>query len=207
MRWLLPGAFVFGGVLCGLLGLTAGINFNPQATVRFVPDWGSLGDWVSGIGALLAVAMSLHLVRRSEAQQRERERELIEIEQWGSDFFCSVRVISKGFFPCTIKAVFFFGLDGPDGSAVQLGHNMAEDGRICLPKRLECREDIQFAWRIDKMADLLNHLSFLRLNSMSDLGIKVVTVTGEVIVPISAELSDFLIGAARAEKINFRFGD
>lgn len=207
MMWLKVGAFILGCLLCGLLGLTAGVNFNPQSSVRFIPDWGSLGDWVSGIGALLAVAMSLYLVRRNEEQQCEREREKLEVEQWAEGLFCSVRVISKGFFPCTVKAVFFYGSDGPNGSAVQLAPHMAEEGRISLPMRIECREDIQFAWRVDKMASLLNALSFLRLNSMEDLGIKVVTVTGELIVPISAELSDYLIGAARSEGIKFRFGE
>ncbi|MCP1506832.1 hypothetical protein J2Y83_002805 [Pseudomonas marginalis] len=55
MNWLMGFGAIFLCVACGLLGLTAGINLNPQSTVRFVPDWGSLADWVSGIGALSAV--------------------------------------------------------------------------------------------------------------------------------------------------------
>lgn len=204
LRWF---GVIAACAVCGLLGLTAGINFNPDSTVRYVPNWGSLGDWVSGIGALLAVAVSLYLVRRNEAQQHERDSEKVEIEQWAEDFFCSIRVISKGFFPCTVKAVFFVGSDDPDGSAVPLAPHMDEQGRVSLPTRLECREDIQFAWRVDKLISLLNGLSFLRLQSMEALSIKVVTVTGEFIVPVSKELSDYLIGAARSENIDFAFSE
>lgn len=82
MNWILGGVALLLCIVTGLLGLTAGINLNPESTVRFVPAWGSLGDWISGIGALLAVVTSLYLVRRNEALQHEREREKIEVEQW-----------------------------------------------------------------------------------------------------------------------------
>lgn len=196
---------IFACLVCGLLGLTAGINFNPDSTVRYVPNWGSLGDWVSGVGALLAVATSLYLVRRNEAQQHEREREKIEIEQWAEGFFLSVRVISKGYFPCTVKSVFFVSSDDPGGGAVQLAPYMDEAGRVSLPVRLEIREDIQFVWMVNQLGGLLRALSLLHLRSMDALSIKVVTVTGELIVPISSELSDYLIGAARSEGVDFTF--
>ena len=198
MRWILGCVAVLACATCGLLGLTAGINFNPDSTIKFVPDWGSLGDWVSGVGALLAVVTSLVLVMRNESQQREREREKIEIEQIGEDFFCSVRVISLGIFPCTVRSVFFLG---PDGGVVPLLSSMAPTVNIKLPVRLEHREDIHFAWRIDQMRELLNSLSFFDLPSLTQLRIQVLTVTGEFIVPISVELADYFVGAARAENI------
>ncbi|KIC79332.1 hypothetical protein [Pseudomonas sp. C5pp] len=46
--------------LSALAGLTAGINLNPQSTVKFVPDWGSLADWVAGIGSMAAVAATVY---------------------------------------------------------------------------------------------------------------------------------------------------
>src|SRR5690606_33024784 len=45
MRWLAGLAVAVLCILSGLLGLTAGINLNPDSTVRFVPNWGSVGDW------------------------------------------------------------------------------------------------------------------------------------------------------------------
>jgi hypothetical protein len=160
-----------------------------------------MGDWVSGIGALLAVISSFILVRRSESSQREREREKIQIEQWGEGFFCSVRVISNGLFPCRIKGVFFIGPDGPNAGAVPLGPHMAETGRIDLPQRLEYREDLQFAWRVDTLDGLLRALSHLGLRRMDALSIQVVTVTSEFTVPVSTEFSEYLIGAAAAARI------
>ena len=55
MKYFIALGVLAAFVLGGLLGLTAGVNLNPNVTVSFVPNWGSLGDWVSGVGALLAV--------------------------------------------------------------------------------------------------------------------------------------------------------
>src|SRR5690606_41643222 len=52
MRWLAGIAVAGLCIVSGLLGLTAGINLNPAATVRFVPNWGSLADWAAGRGTL-----------------------------------------------------------------------------------------------------------------------------------------------------------
>lgn len=61
MKWFFGICIVLvTNIVSALLGLTAGINQNPQATVRFVPDWGSLADWVAGIGALAAVFATVY---------------------------------------------------------------------------------------------------------------------------------------------------
>jgi hypothetical protein len=61
-------AFIFGG----LFGLTAGINLNPESTVQYVPNWGSVGDWVSGIGAFLAVIVAIWLADTQRKDNAER---------------------------------------------------------------------------------------------------------------------------------------
>lgn len=71
MKWLLCLVILFLCVISGLLGLTAGINLNPVSTVKFVPQWGSLGDWVSGLGALLAVLVTLWLADKSRREDVE----------------------------------------------------------------------------------------------------------------------------------------
>ena len=55
--------------LSALAGLTAGINLNPQSTVKFVPDWGSVGDWVSGAGAFGAIWVALNLATKQRNQE------------------------------------------------------------------------------------------------------------------------------------------
>lgn len=60
MKWLWGALGIFSCMICGLLGLTAGINLNPQSTIKFVPEWGSLADWVSGIGATCAVVATVY---------------------------------------------------------------------------------------------------------------------------------------------------
>jgi len=60
MKWMFGFGALFACVICGFLGLTAGINMNPQSTVKFVPDWGSLADWVAGIGSMCAVFATVY---------------------------------------------------------------------------------------------------------------------------------------------------
>lgn len=75
MKWVWIAGCLFACVISALLGLTAGINLNPEATIRFVPSWGSLGDWVSGTGALLAVLVTLYLADK----QRREDAELLKV--------------------------------------------------------------------------------------------------------------------------------
>lgn len=198
MSWILGCVAVLACAICGLLGLTAGINFNPNSTIKFVPDWGSLGDWVSGIGALLAVISSFILVRRNEAAQEDREKEKIIVDQWASDFYLSVRVISTGLFPCTVNGVF---LESPSGRAVSLSANLPNGADIRIPHRLDSRSDLNFGWQIPQLGRLLGALSLLDLKRIEDLSVYVVTSIADYRFPIGADVSSMLIGAARAQDI------
>jgi hypothetical protein len=91
--------------LSGLAGLTAGINLNPQSTVKFVPDWGSVGDWVSGIGALLAVIASLYMVQRSEKFQQVRDSEQLMLVQETDFAWLTLRVGCSGLRSCAVKDI------------------------------------------------------------------------------------------------------
>jgi hypothetical protein len=198
MRWILGVVAVLACVICGLLGLTAGINLNPNSTTKYVPNWGSLGDWISGVGAMLAVVSSFILVRRNEAAQDDREREKISVEQWASDFFLSIRVISTGHFPCTINGVFF---ESPSGRVVSLAASLPSEVKVQIPHRLESRSDMNFGWTLTQMGRLLGALSLLDLDRVEDLSIYVVTSIAEHRFPIGADVSNMLIGIARAEGI------
>lgn len=205
MRWLLTGLMILACIISGLLGLTAGVNLNPQSTVRFVPQWGSLGDWVSGLGALLAVLSSLWLARRGERLMAEREKEDIRIEQTASDFYASVRIVSHGLYPVTVKAVLIVR---PGNGAFSVPTNLENDVVITLPKRLEFREEIHFVWRVDLTRSFLSRISLLEVESLSDLRIEVMTVLGSFVVPLAPELVDFFAGAARVQHISLtRSGD
>lgn len=106
--WIAGCLFVC--VISGLLGLTAGINLNPESTVRFVPSWGSLGDWVSGTGALLAVLVTLWLADK----QRREDTELLKVVSNASfpfgpgylgEPFISLELTSEGKRPVTATSL------------------------------------------------------------------------------------------------------
>jgi hypothetical protein len=198
MNLLLGIIAVVAVFISGLLGLTAGINLNPISTVSYVPNWGSLGDWVSGIGAFLAIISSFILVKRNEEQQRDRERERFLVDQFGSLLHVSITVVSTGYLPCAIKGVFIESLSK---SAVPLHRYLPEDVTVVMPQRLESKADIHFSWRFDQLEPLLQAISWMRVGRLEDLTILVVTSIGEDRTPITAEVAEILLGVARGAGI------
>lgn len=198
MNWIFGAIALFTCAVSGLLGLTAGINLNPVSTVSFVPNWGSLGDWVSGVGALLAVITSFVLVRRNERSQAEREREHLVVDQWASDFTVSIRVISRGYLPCTIKGVL---LEGPAGGAIDLQRLLPGSSKVAFPVRLEVRSDLQLAWHILELTGLLNSIALFDPEQQRGLRLCVATAMDEHRFDLSQEILDMWAGAARAQEI------
>ncbi len=110
MKWILCLVVLFLCLICGLLGLTAGINLNPESTIKFVPAWGSLGDWVSGLGALLAVLVTLWLADKQRREDVESLKVGLVIGMMSNGpelFFASVNVTSDGKRPVLITAITF----------------------------------------------------------------------------------------------------
>ncbi|MCH5519011.1 hypothetical protein [Pseudomonas syringae] len=98
MRWIaVAGAIVACGIT-GLLGLIAGINLNPSGTVRFVPNMGSLGDWLAATGTFAAVWVAL----AQSSKQAEKERPRAKVYQEFESESWSVRVLSEGIVPYTV---------------------------------------------------------------------------------------------------------
>jgi hypothetical protein len=98
MNWKTVTGLCIGGALFALLGLVAGINMNPQSTVRFVPNLGSLGDWLAAAGTFAAVWVALS--QSSKQAEKERPRAKVYQEQQGNSW--SVRVLSEGLVPFTV---------------------------------------------------------------------------------------------------------
>lgn len=98
MKYFIAFGVLVACLVSALLGLTLGANLNPESTTKYVLNWGSLGDWVSGIGALSAVLVTLWL---ADKQRREDVSELlvvpnISIIQGEATWLITVNVISKG---------------------------------------------------------------------------------------------------------------
>lgn len=137
--FVLFGLLIACAVSC-LLGLTLGINLNPSSTTRYVLNWGSLGDWVAGLGAFLAVGVALW--QSFNQSQKERIRTLVidksEPRSW------TLRIVSEGLIPVTVLGAeihlkeFRYKLPF---SAVQRLH-------VQFPQRLE-RGDVQQLIEVD----------------------------------------------------------
>ncbi|QGF94476.1 hypothetical protein GH769_14865 [Pseudomonas sp. CFSAN084952] len=92
MKWILIGVVFALCALCGLLGLTAGINLNPQSTIKFVPAWGSLGDWVSGFFTAVAAATALYATRSTIKENIEN----FTVNQMGQTHLIGFDLVSMG---------------------------------------------------------------------------------------------------------------
>ena len=157
--------------LSALAGLTAGINLNPQSTVKFVPDWGSVGDWVSGVGALLAVIASLYMVRRSERFQLARDSEQLMLVQEPDLAWLTLRVGCSGLRACTVQDVRIC-----HGNKHQsLRHDLPDDCKGKLPCKLEPGESFELSWSGLELKPVVRIVRSLGLKSLNGLYFEVVT--------------------------------
>lgn len=98
-------------IASGLLGLAAGVNLNPQSTVKFVPvfdaaAWSSMGTWFGAIGTIAAVVLSLHFSRRDDVEGLAIFSEVTHRANLnGTGPTVTIRVVCTGRLPTTILAV------------------------------------------------------------------------------------------------------
>lgn len=165
MKWIFPVVILFLCVISGLLGLTAGINLNPQSTVKFVPAWGSLGDWVAGTGALLAVAVTLWQIQR----QQEREKPKLTIQQHYEPRAYSLVLVSTGLVPATVLGASLSYDHG--NSAIDLSSHLPEDSKY--PQRLD-RGEVMSLLELKNVSFSMLARSLIRpiLNSLQAQGIE-----------------------------------
>lgn len=98
MKWISGLVLIGVCIICAMLGLTAGINMNPESSVSYVWDWGVAGGWVSGLGALLAVGFALLQSHKQQEKERARCRILLEQGEW----YFKVQIVSDGIIPSTV---------------------------------------------------------------------------------------------------------
>lgn len=98
MKYFVVFGLLVACAVSSLLGLTLGINLNPSSTTKYVLNWGSLGDWVAGLGAFFAVGVALW--QSFTQSQKERIRTFVidksEPRSW------ALRIVSEGLIPVTV---------------------------------------------------------------------------------------------------------
>lgn len=187
MRLLLCVGVLVLCTLSGLLGLTAGINLNPSSTISFVPNWGSVGDWLAGLGAFCAVAASLWLARR---------RDDIRITQAASSSYVAIRVVSHGIYPVTIKKI----LLSRGSQAFDVPLAMAET-RVNFPARLEPRDEIEIILPVAGMITWLEVIQRMNARSLNEIHLEVWMPAGSSKVPLGKSVKATLQKVAEAHDI------
>ncbi|WP_288463156.1 hypothetical protein [uncultured Pseudomonas sp.] len=134
MKWLALFSALAVSALLGLLGLIAGINLNPQSTVRFVPNMGSLGDWVSGLGAIAALSFAMWQFYF----QRSKDRIFTSLIEKAAEKTWRVRLVSEGLIPVTVLGAEIRVAD----SVLSLPSYFGSKVGFSVPAKLE-RGDVQ----------------------------------------------------------------
>lgn len=92
-------------------GFALAIHMNPDTADRYLLNLGSLGDWVSGIGALLAVVVTLWLAHRQGLEDTESLKvsaEMIMTPGYGAPIISlQLSAVSNGKRPATLTAFVF----------------------------------------------------------------------------------------------------
>lgn len=113
MQWMYFFVMVVFGLGAGLLGLIAGINLNPESTVRFIILWGSAedwtlwGTWAGAAGTICAVVLALHYSRHDD---KEKLTVISEVHDYKDANLQShprmtFRVVCTGRLPTTILKI------------------------------------------------------------------------------------------------------
>lgn len=184
-------AGVMVGIACllsGLLGLTAGINLNPETTIRYVPDWEIAGAWVSGLGALAAVWTMVwtYYRQRSDAlkQRLDDEKESLEIVQkcHPAGILTTLSIISLSAMRIVIKDIRI--RDVASSLSVRMpmrdAHQYESPTGLRLPARLEFRDVIHFDLDVSRIRQAAVELSKETHGIWGSLLIDIETSTGKV---------------------------
>lgn len=158
-------------VLSASAGLTAGINLNPQSAVRFVPDWGSVGDWVSGVGALLAVVVSLSITRRSEKFQLERDSEQLILIQEPSLAWLTLTIGCKGLRRCTVNDIRICH----GKKRISLKHDLTKKNIGSFPCKLDPGDSFNLDWSGLEIKPFVRTIRNLDLKNLDGIFFEVVT--------------------------------
>ncbi|AQY67430.1 hypothetical protein [Pseudomonas veronii] len=192
MKYLIVLGALAAFVLGCLLGLTAGVNLNPNATVSFVPNWGSLGDWVSGVGALLAVVVAVWL---ADTQRKDNAEKLtlkcgVKPANDGSMIFGGrdlvVELISSGSRPVRVSGAKI----GAKGKAGGWKAYMAGPTGKGFPFTLNYGEGEEIRLSFRDVSDVLDHFSAEYQGDLSKAQATVFSTLGHWEVDISTTLSE-----------------
>lgn len=189
MKYLYVALSLLACALSGFAGLTAGINLNPDATVRFVPNWGSIGDWVAGVGTMLAVGVALwqtYLLRKDDAEN------LMLTHRLGSARLM-VAIVSRGKLPVRVISVAAYSakLD----KHLTIKKYIFAEGYELLPQTLGYAEELTLISNPEMLTELaINIVS--NFGDMEDLEIAVHTTLNRFTSPFSEEEKEKLRLAA-----------
>lgn len=199
MSWIMASIYVATCVICAMLGLTAGINLNPASSVSFLWDWNAAGSWVSGIGTLLAVFVSLQMARRGEKNQAEREKEKLNIDIRVAGMFAHLHIVSLGHHQVTVKDVL---IGRRSSGAFNTALQDLKGNDIVFPIRISFREDIHASWRIDSVHALLDAIRALQPFTLNELTVEVMTSMDVYVVPVDANFAAWIQDAANRQGIS-----
>ncbi|MBV4477871.1 Asp23/Gls24 family envelope stress response protein [Pseudomonas botevensis] len=190
MKYLTVLGVIIAFVLGGLFGLTAGINLNPDATVRFVPNWGSVGDWVSGVGALLAVVVAIWLAdtqRKDNAEKLNLKCAVKPVSDasmifGGKDLV--VELISSGNRPVRVSGA-QIGAKGKEGGWT--AHMAGPTGKG-FPFTLNYGEHEEIRLSFRDVSDVLEHFNSQHNGNLSNARARVFSTLGHWEVDVSDTL-------------------
>ena len=186
-------------VVCTLLGLTIGINLNPESTTRYVLTWGSLGDWVAGVGTFTAVAVALwqsYILRKEDVEDLIIDQRQVR-QRW------VISVISRGKRPARVLGIAF--RSRRTGFILPIKRFIFDGDNASLPQTLNYAENLDFVTRTDMFENLAINAVLAFDEDLEDLEIHVKTTLGSfnkaVIGETKSAFREALVGSEAMARI------
>lgn len=155
--------FVFGAIALVFLvfiSFALGVSFGAATDSSnfkeyWVPVFGMVGGWISGIGALAAVAVSLWLAHKQSSEDTELLDGRFFAATTGSEDFFALTLVSKGKRPAKVRSICVVG----EGAKVNIYIASLGVGSTSLPAFLNYGDDAMFRFRDDFATALDNFVN------------------------------------------------
>jgi hypothetical protein len=191
MKYFVAFGALIACVVSALLGFTLGVNLNPESTTRYVLSWGSLGDWVAGIGAFLAVGVALWQAHKMSQDDVEK----LSITQRQLQGRWAISIVSSGRRPSKVMGVALYSKK--TDTILPIKGFIFNTNKVQYPVLLNYSENIDLVTGPGFMLDLGQAALHSFNQDLCDLELLVCTTLRDFRQPVLPETVEALLNASQ----------
>ncbi|WP_223553440.1 hypothetical protein [Pseudomonas sp. BF-R-01] len=184
---------ILGTVAGGFAGFFFAIHMNPETADRYVLDLGSVGEWVSGIGALVAVVTAILLAdqqRKDNAERLVLNCQLMTADDATAIYGARdvvVEIVSAGNRPSRIKGAKIWATPGESGHRIYYAGPAGKG----FPLELNYGETLDIRLEHRRAMEVCEYFNSRHEGDFSNAKMTVFTTLGSHDIDLSSQLREW----------------